>query len=226
MRSVLTWKMLRRVALVSVLLGMIGLLTTYAVHQRVLSASLPVIHASAGEVRPAYTGIILGCRAVNGAVGNCLEERMRAGLSLYQAGTVQRLLLTGDHGRSSYDEVNAMKDWLVAHGVPVEHIFLDHAGFDTYDSMVRAKEVFQVQDAVLISQAFHLPRAVFIAQELGLSVNALSADPPAGSVCRGSEVREPFACLKAWVDVSVRSSPRFLGPTIPITGSSAASFDR
>jgi len=114
----------------------------------------------------------------------------------------------------------------VAHGVTEAHIFLDHAGFDTHDTMVRARQVFQVTDAVIVSQAFHLPRAIYLAQAAGLTVVGVSADPPQGSVCAGSKVREPLASLKAWLDVAFASDPKFLGPPIPITGDPSASFDR
>jgi SanA protein len=198
----------------------------------VLTATVAVQRGSAGRIVArggdvrATTAIVLGCRVNGEEVSGCLEERLGTALELYTSGRVQRLLLSGDHGRRGYDEVNAMMDWLVERGVPATHIFLDHAGFDTHDTMVRAHDVFQVRDAVIVSQAFHLPRAVFLAQAAGLTVMGVSADPPAGSVCRGSRVREPLACLKACADVVFASDPRFRGPAIPITGDPAPSHDR
>ncbi|HEX2616161.1 MAG TPA: ElyC/SanA/YdcF family protein [Flavobacteriales bacterium] len=178
------------------------------------------------HVPPKFTGIVLGCRVREGDVSRCLEERLARALALYQAGTVQRLLLSGDHGRRGYDEVNTMKAWLVERGVPLQHIFLDHAGFDTYDTMVRARGIFQVKDAVVISQAFHLPRAVYLARSLGIDAVGAVADPEQGSSCKGSAVREPVACLKAWMNVTFASDPKFGGVPIPITGSPEASFDQ
>jgi vancomycin permeability regulator SanA len=174
----------------------------------------------------AGTAIVLGCRVNGEEVSGCLEERLETALGLYTNGRVQRLLLSGDHGRKGYDEVNTMMDWLVAHGVPKAHIFLDHAGFDTHDSMVRAHAVYQVSDALVVSQDFHLPRAVFLAQQAGIAATGVRADPPGGSVCGGSRWREPLACLKACADALLGSSPRFLGPAIPITGDPCASYDR
>jgi SanA protein len=174
----------------------------------------------------ATTAIVLGCRVNGEEVSGCLEERLGTALELYTSGRVQRLLLSGDHGTKGYDEVNAMMDWLAARGIPREHIFLDHAGFDTHDTMVRAHAVFQVRDAVIVSQAFHLPRAVFLAQAAGLTVMGVSADPPEGSVCAGSRIREPLACLKACADVVFATGPRFLGPAIPITGDPTPSHDK
>ena len=186
----------------------------------------PSIQTDPAAVRAAYTGIVLGCRVNGEAVSCCLRERMEAALQLHRGGRVQRLLLTGDHGRRKYDEVNAMRTWLEERGVPREHIFLDHAGFDTYDSMVRAKKVFEVTDAIVVSQRFHLPRALYLARHAGLRAEGLAADPASGSCCGGSAWREHLAVVKAAWDVRSGSKPHFLGPAIPITGDPAASFDR
>ncbi|MFT3885762.1 MAG: ElyC/SanA/YdcF family protein [Flavobacteriales bacterium] len=208
------------------ILGTLVVLAAWSVRARVRAVSDPylVVHGAPVPVR--FTGIVLGCRVREGDVSACLEERLAHALALYKAGSVQRLLLSGDHGRRGYDEVNTMKQWLMDRSVPLHHIFLDHAGFDTYDTMVRARDVFQVKDAVVISQAFHLPRAVYLARSLGIDAVGAIADPPGGSVCRGSAVREPMACVKAWLDVNLHASARFAGPVIPITGPSEASFDQ
>lgn len=211
------------------LLGMVGAILvaglTWNAVRLVFQASESRI-VSVAHARPATAAIVLGCRVNGETVSGCLEERLTTALELYTTGRAQRLLLSGDHGTRGYDEVNAMMDWLVAHGVPQAHIFLDHAGFDTHDTMVRARRVFAVSDALVVSQAFHLPRAVYLARAAGIAATGVAADPPRGSVCRGSKVREPLACLKAWIDVSAGTGPRHLGPTIPITGSPCASYDR
>lgn len=195
-------------------------------HNRVHRVSGPFLCTRNEPVPLRYTGIVLGCRVNGDDPSNCLEERLNTALALYEGGRVQRLLLSGDHGTKGYDEVNTMREWLVQRGVPGPHIFLDHAGFDTYDTMVRALKVFEVRDALVISQAFHLPRAVYLARSIGIDAIGVSADPPQGSSCRGSAVREPLACLKAVLNVTFHSSPHFLGPVIPITGAPDASFDR
>ena len=191
---------------------------------RVLRASAP--HIVQGDPPARFTGIVLGCRVNDDDVSLCLEERLARALDLYRAGKVKRLLLSGDHGQRGYDEVNTMKHWFVERGVPLEHLFLDHAGFDTYDSMVRARKVFGVDSALVITQAFHLPRAIYLARACGIAAEGVPADPPRGSTCRGSAVREPLACVKAVFNAAFRSSPKFLGPPIPITGPSWPSFDR
>lgn len=206
-------------------LALLGLLLLFVAYRAVQGAAVGAVVDRSAEVQ-ATVAIVLGCRVNGETVSGCLEERLETALELYTTGKVQRLLLSGDHGRVAYDEVNTMKAWLVAHGVPPVHIFLDHAGFDTHDTMARARQVFQVKDAVIVSQAFHLPRAIYLAQAAGLQVVGVSADPPQGSVCAGSKFREPLASLKAWLNVTFASDPKFLGPLIPITGDPSASFDR
>jgi SanA protein len=193
---------------------------------RVQRSASPFMTGGVVAAPTRYTGIVLGCRVNGDDPSACLEERLSTALALYQQRRVQRLLVSGDHGTKQYDEVNAMRDWFVQHGVPAQHVFLDHAGFDTYDTMVRARKVFDVRDALVISQAFHLPRAIYLARSIGIDAIGVSADPPQGSSCRGSAVREPMACLKAVLNVTFHSSPHFLGPVIPITGEPDASFDR
>jgi SanA protein len=193
---------------------------------RVGRAAQPFIVARPMEAPKQYTAIVLGCYALSDGPSGCLEERLRTALDLYTNGRVQRLLLSGDHGTVRYDEVNTMREWLMRQGVPQEHIFLDHAGFDTYDTMVRARKVFQVEDALVVSQGFHVPRAVYLACAVGIDAFGVVADPPGGSVCGASWVREPAACAKAVLNVVLGASPKFLGPAIPITGSPQASFDQ
>ena len=210
------------VAVIGGLLGLLLLLVSYRVVQGAAADALVDRNAQVKAPPPPPPPR----RAHGAAPSGCLDDRLGTALELYTSGRVQRLLLSGDHGQRQYDEVNAMKAWLVERGVPVNHIFLDHAGFDTHDTVVRARKVFQVHDAVLVSQAFHLPRAIYLAKAAGIQVVGMRADPPQGSVCGGSRVREPLACLKACTDVWLGTSPRFLGPPIPITGEPCASFDK
>lgn len=193
---------------------------------RVAHASRAFICTDTPHAPQRYTAIVLGCRVNGDEPSLCLEERLATALELYRSGTVRRLLLSGDHGTSGYDEVNAMRAWLMERGVPTDHLFLDHAGFDTYDTMIRARHVFQVDGALIVSQKFHLPRAVYLARAVGLNAVGVSADPPLGSACAGSRVREPVACAKAVLNVWLGSSPKFFGPAIPITGSPRPSLDR
>ncbi len=105
-----------------------------------------------------------------------LEDRVVSAAQLYQAGKIRKILLTGDHGNKEYDEVKAMRLYLRRLGVPESDIFLDHAGFTTYDSLYRARDIFGVQDCVIVTQEFHLPRSVYTARKLGLDCYGYVAD--------------------------------------------------
>ncbi len=226
LRRMRRWRvLLRRLVITGSVGGLLLIVLAWSAQRWVNGSANGHIVDRDAPVR-AGTAIVLGCRVNGEEVSGCLEERLETALGLYTSGRAQRLLLSGDHGRKRYDEVNAMMDWLVAHGVPKAHIFLDHAGFDTHDSMVRARVVYQVTDALIVSQGFHLPRAVFLAQQAGLDATGVRADPPGGSVCRGSRWREPLACLKAGAEAMLGIGPHFLGPPIPITGDPCASYDR
>jgi SanA protein len=187
------------------------------------------IFSGPDSLSPGYTAIVLGARVYDdGSLSNMMEDRMLAGMELYKAGKVKKILISGDHGRKNYDEVNTIRNHLLNHGIPPEDIFMDHAGFDTYDSMFRAREVFGVKDAVIVTQRFHLPRAVYIARKLGLDASGLAADKREYRVRskRYSFVREIPARVKAFLDVEIfHSSPKFLGEKIPITGDGRKTVD-
>ncbi len=204
----------------------LGVSIVLGINAWVLRKSEPGIVGKEADLRTAHTIMVLGSFVSDAGVSGCVEERLQRGLSVYRIGKGQRFLLTGDHGRKGYDEVNTMMDRLIALGVPKEHIFLDHAGFDTYDSMWRAKQVFQVDSVTIVSQGFHLPRAQYIAASLGLNAQSIAADPVGGSVCDRAGMREPLARVKAFCNVFFGAAPHHGGQPIPITGPANASHDR
>ena len=173
-----------------------------------------------------YTGIVLGAHVYqSGVPSNYLQDRLDKAIELYKSGKVKRLLLSGDHGRTNYDEVNTMKQYLLEQGVDTSDIFLDHAGFDTYNTMYRAKEIFEVKEAIIVTQDFHLPRAVYIARKLGLNAYGICADKQKYSSLNYLQKREKFANIKAFLELWIHKKPRFLGEKIPITGDNSKSFD-
>lgn len=184
------------------------------------------IYSDVDKVPTCYTAIVLGAFVSNsGQFSNFLQDRLDKSIELYQNKKVKRFLLSGDHGRTNYDEVNNMKRYLLKRDVDTCDIFLDHAGFDTYNSMVRAKEIFKVTDAVVVTQKFHLTRAVYIARAKGLNAYGVIADKQGYSSLSLLKVREVLAKLKAFYEVLIDKSPRFLGEPIPITGDSRLSYD-
>ena len=184
------------------------------------------IHSDVLEVDKAYTAIVLGARVYqNGAVSTYLKNRLDKALILYNANKVERFLLSGDHGQVSYDEVNTMKQYLLDRGVPLADIFLDHAGFNTYNSIVRAKKVFGVEDAIIVSQDYHLNRALYIANKTGIEAQGFASNSEGLTNITHNKRREILARIKSFGEVLFAVQPKFLGPEIPITGSSFASHD-
>lgn len=142
-------------------------------------------------------------------------ERVDVAIQLYEAKKVSKILVSGDNSTLAHNEVNPARVYLLARGIPDQDIFLDHAGFDTYSSLYRARDVFGVSSVIIASQWFHLPRAVFIARKLGMTAYGVSADT--GPVLLSNYVREVFADEKALFDLIGDRQPKYLGTPIPIT---------
>ncbi|MBP2650317.1 MAG: hypothetical protein H6Q74_1142 [Firmicutes bacterium] len=163
-----------------------------------------------------------------GKVSGMLEERLKVGLELYQKGKASKFIVSGDHGRKDYDEVNAMKKFLLDRNVPDEDIFMDHAGFTTYDSMYRARNIFKVDKIIVVTQGFHLPRAIFLARKLGIEAYGIEAGTGRNSnlVILKNRLREMIARSKAYLAVAIKSKPTYLGEAIPVTGDGRITDDK
>jgi len=197
-----------------------------AINLIVVKKSKKFIFDSIEQVPNCYTAIVLGAKVYDsGYPSDFLQDRMDVAIDLYRNNKIMRFLLSGDHGRVDYDEVNSMKKYLLAHGVDTCDIFLDHAGFDTYNTMVRAKEIFKVKDAIIVTQEFHLPRAVYIARSIGLNAYGIKSDKRKYLAIEHLKIRELFANVKAFSAILFHKKPRFLGEQIPITGDSKLSYD-
>lgn len=192
----------------------------------VLSGRKNIVEA--GKFNGCQTAIVLGAYvSPDGTLCDMLADRVETAVELYRSGKVEKILMTGDHGSITYDEVNSMRKYAQSRGVPAGDIFMDHAGFSTYESMYRAREIFQVRSAVVITQAFHLPRAVYTARELGLAAVGISADRHnyPETELRVYEAREVLARTKAFIQLAAGSKPRFLGEVIPVSGDGRATHD-
>ena len=188
--------------------------------------SLDYIYSTTKEVPSAYTALVPGSLVFSdSSLSTVVKDRVDKAIELYKAGRVKRFLLSGDHGTTKYDEVNCMKKYLKDNDIPEEDIFLDHAGFDTYSSIVRAIKVFKVKDMIIVSQAFHLPRALYIARKNGLTAYGYVADKHIYTGMKSIKIREFLANVKAFFSVLFNTNPHFLGPEIPITGDSSKSYD-
>ena len=177
----------------------------------------PYIYKSAEDVPQAQTALILGAAVFrSGELSPVFENRVNAAIELYKIKKVSKILASGDNSTVWYNEVNPARAYLLNKGVPDQNIFLDHAGFDTYSTMYRAREIFQVSSIIVVTQSFHLPRAVFIARALGINAYGIPADD--GSSPFKNYMREIFASEKAVLDLILQRKPKFLGEAIPITG--------
>ncbi|MEI6124161.1 MAG: ElyC/SanA/YdcF family protein [Bacteroidota bacterium] len=192
----------------------------------VYTKSRDYIYTRADLIPQSYTALVLGASVYSsGRPSTVLADRLDKAIELYNCGKIKRFLLSGDHGKPFYDEVINMKTYLIDRGIPDSVIFTDHAGFDTYNSIVRAKEVFGVDSLIIVTQRFHLKRALFIARQKGLVVTGFVADAHTYPSMPYLMFRESFANIKAFIDVLFHKKPLFGGKKIPIKGDSKLSYD-
>ncbi|MEI6603124.1 MAG: ElyC/SanA/YdcF family protein [Clostridia bacterium] len=171
--------------------------------------------------------LVLGSFVVGDSLSPILLDRVNGGIALYKAGKVQKLLLSGDHGQTEYDEVNAMMHYAIKQGVKSEDIFLDHAGFSTYESVYRARDIFQCKSITIVTQEFHLSRALFLARQLGVEAYGLDSTYHGNAYFDQYSPREVFARVKDFFTATILfPKPTYLGDAIPITGSGIATHDK
>ena len=173
-------------------------------------------------------GIVGICAAfgISEFVKSSVSDRLTRGVELYDMSAAPKLLMSGDHGRVSYDEVNAMKQFAIDRGVPSEDVFMDHAGFSTYETMYRAKEVFAAKRVIIVTQKYHLYRAVYIAEQLGLEAYGVDSDLQSYIKQPYYNAREILARDKDFVKVIFKPKPTYLGEVIPISGSGDLTNDK
>lgn len=227
-----TFKILVIIFVISTVITGIGI---FAINMHMLSYSRDYIAEDMDELTqieemPQKVVIVLGAYVYpNGQPCPMLEDRLLTGISAYEQGYASRVLLTGDHGTKGYDEVNAMKTYVFDKGLSQNDVFLDHAGFSTYDSVKRAKEIFMIDEALLATQKYHLTRAIYIARKSGIDAYGIAADLrtyPRSEMAR-YYVREWLARVKDFFFVNIfKPEPVYLGDKIPITGDSKPSYDK
>jgi SanA protein len=213
--------MIRVKYLVSLML--ITCLASYVNYKIINKQSAPFIKSNSVQLEPYYTAIIFGAGLwPSGEPSTILKDRLNKGIELYQNKKVKRLLLSGDNGNLAHDEPEAMKKYLLIHGIPKEDIFLDYAGFDTYSTLYRAKEIFKVDSAILVSQTYHLNRALFIAKKLGIQAQGFTSDLRHYRFENKYIIREIPALAKAQLNIIFHRKPKYLGQIINIHGKSNA----
>ena len=162
----------------------------------------------------------------DGSPSPMLEDRLLTAIELYENGAAPKLLMSGDHGTLSYDEVNTMKDYAVAKGVPSSDIFMDHAGFSTYESIYRVRDIFAAERVILVTQEFHLSRALYIADALGLEAWGVVADRRNYGGETYYEMREVLARTKDVGQCIFQPLPTFLGEVLPVSGDGDQTNDK
>ena len=162
--------------------------------------------------------IILGAGIWGDKPSPMLEDRLLEGIKLYQKNVSDKIIMSGDHGRKEYDEVNIMKNYAIEKGIPSENIFMDHAGFSTYESIYRAKDIFEAKKVVIVTQKYHLYRALYIANQLGLEAYGVGADPRQYVGATYREIRAILARDKDFIKCIFKPESTYLGDTIPVSG--------
>jgi vancomycin permeability regulator SanA len=210
-----------RILCILVCLGLLGGLAVLGINGIVKGTTKDKILSAeqAAQLTDVDCILVLGCGVrADGSPSDMLYDRLRRGVELYEAGAAPKLLMTGDHGRENYDEVDVKKSFAVDAGIASENVFMDHAGFSTYESMYRAKEIFQAKKVIIVTQQYHLYRAIYIAESLGLEAYGVAADYRSYYGQTKRDIREVLARVKDFGTSLLKPKPTYLGNAIPIWG--------
>lgn len=169
--------------------------------------------------------LVLGAGIFGNKPSHMLEDRLLESIALYEKGLAPKIIMSGDHSKKDYDEVNLMKQFAIERGVPSEDIFMDHAGFSSYESLYRAKEIFGVKKIIIVTQKYHLYRSLYIANQLGLESYGVKANPREYARQVYRELREILARDKDFVKCIFKPTPTFMGEKISITTSGDVTND-
>lgn len=204
-------------------IGLVGVLVVLALHGWVVVRYRSQIYTEIVQTPPRPVAIVFGAGYwPDGRLSDALTDRLETAIELYQAGKVNKLLLTGDNRFAHYNEPAVMARYAQARGIPSEDLVLDYAGRRTYDSCYRAKAIFGVERAILVTQRFHLPRALFLCDRIGLDSIGIVADRHRYIYARWYRLREILALVRAWLDVSLLHPVPVLGDPIPVDWHSCA----
>lgn len=214
------------IGMIIVILIVLGVLASINLFMVATTSKKILTAQQAKELENVDCILVLGAGIWGENPSPMLEDRLLQGIELYQDGVSQKIIMSGDHGSDNYDEVNVMKRFAIERNVKSEDIFMDHAGFSTYDSMYRAKDVFEAKKIVIVTQKYHMHRALYVAEQLGLEAYGVNSDPRAytGQIMR--DVREVLARDKDWVKCMIKPKPTYLGEAIPVSGNGDSTNDK
>lgn len=220
-------KFAKRASTAFLILAAVVFLSVIFINAYVKSSTEDLIIAvsEAHNVKPDCI-IVLGAGVrADGSPSPMLQDRLITGIKLYEDGVSDRMIMSGDHTKKGYDEVNIMKKYAIDKGIPSEHIFMDHAGISTYDSIHRAKEIFQADKIIIVTQKYHLYRALHIAERLGVEAYGISADVRAYAGQDLRELREKAARVKDFIKAAVKPDSKIGGEAIPVSGNGDVTND-
>ena len=164
--------------------------------------------------------LILGCKAYDDGPSLMLSKRLEKGIDVYNI-LQTKILVSGDHGKKEYDEVDIMTDYIKESGISSNDIFQDHAGFSTYDSIYRAKYIFNIEKVVIITQKYHMYRALYLANKIGIdAIGVVADDIPQRGIMLKNEIREVLSRNKNFIKGLIKPKSKYLGEKIPISGTS------
>ena len=211
-----------RLLIILAVIGVLGLGAMLGINAYVVHSSAPrmLTAEQAAQLEDVDCILVLGCLVKEGGrPSDMLSDRLRRGVELYQDGAAPKLLMSGDHGRVEYNEVQAMKQYAMDAGIDSADIFMDHAGFSTYESIYRAKEIFRAEKILIVTQEYHLYRALYVAQALGVEAYGVASDYHNYWGQTARDIREVLARNKDFLTAIFKPEPSFLGEdTFPVSG--------
>lgn len=211
-------KKINKIIMAIAMVILIGIIIVFGINQYVKVVASKNIIQEVENAEKSDAILVLGCQVKeDGSLSLMLKDRLDKAVELYKQGIATKIIVSGDHGRKEYDEVNAMKKYLIENEIPSENIFMDHAGFSTYESLYRAGYIFEVEKLTVVTQEYHLYRAVYIGNKLGIKTYGVPAAKTQyyGQVSR--EIREILARNKDFVKCILKSEPIYLGESIPVS---------
>lgn len=214
-------RILFKLLIILLIISTAGIITILSINSHVkLAARSSIIPTDeASDLENVDCIVVLGCLVRDdGSLSIMLSDRLNRGIDLYFKGAAPKILMSGDHGQANYDEVNAMKKYAIESGVPSEDVFMDHAGFSTYESIYRAKEIFGADKIIIVTQEYHLYRALYIADKLGIEAYGVSSDYREYTGQSIRDFREILARCKDFGTSILKPKPTYLGEAIPISG--------
>lgn len=220
---------LKKAVKILLVLGLAGCLFLFLINLYMIRKEKPNIISAddAAALEDVDCIMVLGCSVrPDGTPSGMLRDRLDKGIELYEDGVSDRLLMSGDHGRKNYDEVNRMKQYAIDEGIPSGDIFMDHAGFSTYESMYRARDIFQAERIVVVTQEYHMYRALYNAGQMGMDAYGVASDPRKYGGQKIRDAREMLARTKDFLYAIAKPKPTYLGEAIPVSGNGDATNDK